>query len=110
MPVLELVTTGRKSGQPRQILINYVLDSGNPAIIGTNAGKDSDPAWALNLRAQPNARARWDGSWRDVTAVELTGAQHLEVWEAAVADNPGFAVYQKSLTRHVPIFRLEERT
>ncbi|MDF1597546.1 MAG: nitroreductase/quinone reductase family protein [Acidimicrobiia bacterium] len=106
MPVLELVTIGRKSGEERQILISYVDDSGTPAIIGTNAGKDADPAWVLNLRANPNARARWDGKWRQVTAVELTGEDHQHVWNKALAANSGFQTYKMRLTRPVPIIRL----
>ena len=95
MPVLELVTIGHKSGQERQILITYVDAAGAPAIIGTNAGRNVDPAWVKNLRANPEARARWDGKWRDVTAIELTGRDHDQVWDAAVEINPGYAEYSK---------------
>jgi len=109
LPVLELVTVGHRSGQERQILINYVDDRGGPAVIGTNAGRDTDPAWVKNLRANRQARARWDGKWYDVTAVELEGEDHRRVWEAAVAANPGFDAYRQGFTRQVPIMRLEPR-
>jgi deazaflavin-dependent oxidoreductase (nitroreductase family) len=109
MPVLELVTIGRKSGEPRQILITYVEFDGAPAIIGTNAGSEKDPAWVGNLRVNPDARARWDGVWHDVTAIELTGEQHDEVWEAAVRVNPGYADYANDLTRPIPIVHLRPR-
>jgi deazaflavin-dependent oxidoreductase (nitroreductase family) len=106
MPVLELSTTGHKSGLQRQILITYVEHRGAPAIIGTNAGRNTDPAWVHNLRANPDARARWDGIWHDVVAAELSGADYEEVWSDAVAVNPGYAPYRESLTRPIPIFRL----
>lgn len=109
VPVLELVTTGHKSGQQRQILINYVDDTAGPAIIGTNAGKDVDPAWVKNLRAHPEARARWNGQWHDVTAVELDGDDHVRVWTRAVAAIPAFDDYREMLTRPIPIIRLEPR-
>lgn len=109
MPVLELITIGHKSGQERQILITYIDSDGAPAIIGTNAGRDSDPAWVKNLRARPEARARWDGKWRNVRAVELDGSAHTAAWDMAVAINQGYADYKKSLTRAVPIMRLETR-
>ena len=79
MPVLELVTTGHKSGLERTILITYVDDERGPALIGTNAGRDSDPPWVKNLRANPEARARWSGRWRDVVAVELEGDERNRV-------------------------------
>jgi deazaflavin-dependent oxidoreductase (nitroreductase family) len=107
MPVLELVTKGHKSGQERQILITHVESGGAPAIIGTNAGRDVDPAWVKNLRADPEARARWDGKWRRVTATELGGDDHLRAWNAAVSANGGYAEHPKTLTRPIPIMRLE---
>jgi deazaflavin-dependent oxidoreductase (nitroreductase family) len=79
LPVLELVTVGHTSGEERQILIWYFDDNGAPAIVGTNAGKDADPAWVKNLRANPHARARWTGTWHHVTAIELTGGDHDRV-------------------------------
>jgi len=109
MPVLEVVTTGRKTGLPRQILITYLDDPNGPTIIGTNAGRNVDPAWVKNLRANPAARARWDGTWHDVTAVELSGADHETAWNAAVAASAGYASYQETLTRPIPIIRLQPR-
>jgi len=109
LPILELATTGRKSGEPRQILIAYFDDEGSPVLVGTNAGRDTDPAWVLNLRADPDARARWDGAWRDVTARELSGTERNEVWGAAVQANPAYAAYAESLTRPIPIVVLTER-
>ena len=58
MPVLELVTIGHKSGQERQILISYVGDDDAPLVVGSNAGRDVDPAWVKNLRVNPRARMR----------------------------------------------------
>jgi deazaflavin-dependent oxidoreductase (nitroreductase family) len=102
------VTKGRKSGEPRQILINYFDHDGSPALVGTNAGRDTDPAWVLNVRADPNARARWDGVWRDVIARELTGAAHAQLWDAAVAANSAYGGYAESLARPIPIVVLTE--
>lgn len=110
LPVLELVTIGRRSGEERQILINYVDSHGSPAIIGSNAGRDADPAWVLNLRANPEARARWDAEWHDVAAVELEGAEREAVWDAAVAANPGYATYAQDRSRPITIVRLDDVT
>ncbi|MDX1691607.1 MAG: nitroreductase family deazaflavin-dependent oxidoreductase [Acidimicrobiia bacterium] len=109
MPVLELVTVGRRSGEERQILITYVEDEAGPVVIGTNAGKDRDPAWVHNLRAEPRARARWDGRWRDVTAVELQGDERTRAWERAVSINDDYADYADGLSREIPVIRLEPR-
>lgn len=106
MPVVELITTGRKSGQERQILITFLEDDAGPILIGTNAGMDRDPAWVLNLRANPTAQARWNGTWRTVHALELAGADREAAWRAAVSVTPGYAEYAANLTRTVPIVQL----
>lgn len=107
MPVLELATIGHRTGRERKILITYVDSGGSPAIIGTNAGRDRDPAWVKNLEAHPDARARWSGKWRKVHASRLQGAAYDDVWGRAVAANPGYATYRESLTRPIPIIRLD---
>lgn len=38
MPVLEMETTGHKTGRPRSILISYVETPDGPVVAGTNAG------------------------------------------------------------------------
>ncbi|MBT8202794.1 MAG: nitroreductase family deazaflavin-dependent oxidoreductase [Acidimicrobiia bacterium] len=106
MPVVELITTGRKSGQERQILITFLEDDGGPILIGTNAGLDRDPAWVHNLRANPTARARWNGTWRTVQGVELAGTERAAAWQAAVDAFAGYADYAAGLTRTVPIVQL----
>ena len=106
-PIVEVVTIGHQSGAERQILISFVDADGAPAIIGSNAGRDADPAWVKNLRAQPAARARWDGTWHDVVARELHGDERDAVWDEAVERNPGYEDYADGMTRTIPIFRLE---
>ena len=106
LPVVEVVSIGHKSGQERQVLLNYMESDGAPAVIGSNAGRDADPAWVRNLRANPQARARWDGRWHDVVAEELDGPPRDAVWDAAVEANQGYRAYAEGMTRSIPIFRL----
>jgi deazaflavin-dependent oxidoreductase (nitroreductase family) len=108
MPVLELVTTGHRTGTPRSILITYVLDGDRPAIIGTNAGADHDPAWANNLRRHPVCRIRRNGNWHDATAEFLEHDEHQRILDLAVAANPGYASYRNATRRHIPIVRFTE--
>jgi deazaflavin-dependent oxidoreductase (nitroreductase family) len=107
MPVLELVTTGHRSGEPRSILISYVPMPAGPAIAGTNAGADRDPAWVKNLRVDPKARVREDGKWREVNARFTEGPEWDAAWDLFL-DHSGYADYQRMLTRHIPIVVLED--
>jgi F420H(2)-dependent quinone reductase len=107
LPVLELVTTGRQTGQDRSILITFIDDARGPVVIGTNAGLDIDPAWVKNLRANPQARIRIKRRWSDVTAREVSVDEHAQMWATATAASPGYNEYLKTLTRPVPIIRLK---
>lgn len=109
MPVLELVTTGHRSGRPRSILISYLPTTDGPAIAGTNAGADRDPAWVKNLRARPEARVRERGDWREVRARFAEGVEWDNVW-ARFCEHAGYLEYEKLLTRPIPIVVLEEVT
>jgi len=64
--VVELETTGAKSGQPRQVpLTGHADDSGLWVISqhGRRAG------WAHNITANPKVRVRVNNEWRSGTAV-----------------------------------------
>lgn len=106
MPVLELVTTGWKSGEPRSILITYVDTSSGPAIAGTNAGAPHDPAWVRNLRADPRARVRHAGRWREVEARFAEGAEWQEIWDLFRV-LPGYPDYERIVARPIPLVVLE---
>ena len=60
--IIELETTGRRSGQPRRVAVGYVeRTDGSVAIAAT----DPDTQWALNLLAEPRCRVRDEHGWRD---------------------------------------------
>ena len=54
-PVLLLITTSRRSGQPRPVTLTYFEDGDRLVVIGSNAGEDRHPAWWLNLKEHPDA-------------------------------------------------------
>ncbi|WP_006244073.1 nitroreductase/quinone reductase family protein [Mycolicibacterium tusciae] len=107
MPVLELITTGRKTGQPRPILISYLNVNGAPTLIGTHAGAEHDPAWVGNLRANPDATVVRRGRRQTVRARFLDGDEHDRAWQAAIATSTQFEDYRAAMSRPVPIVALD---
>ncbi len=107
MPVIEVVTTGRRSGQPRAILISAVPHGEGWAIAGTNAGIEKDPAWVHNLRAIPAAEVRTGANSTPVRARFLEGAEHASVWDQFKAADESYRGYDAMLDRHIPIVALE---
>ena len=54
---LRLTTTGRRSGQPRAVILGYVEDGPNLVTLAMNGWGEGEPAWWLNLLAHPDAEA-----------------------------------------------------
>lgn len=53
MPTLLLRTTGRRTGQLRTTALVYAVDGDRYLVVGSNGGARRDPAWILNLEADP---------------------------------------------------------
>lgn len=107
MPVLELATTGHKSGQERSILISYIETEDGPALAGSNAGASSDPAWVKNLRKNPDVRIRRDGQWRQVRARFPEAEERADIWGRFIEADDGYADYEEMVSREIPIVVLE---
>jgi len=63
--VVELETTGAKSGQPRRVPLAGRAD-GNDLWVISQHGRRA--GWAYNIAANPNVRVRVDNQWRSGTA------------------------------------------
>src|ERR1700761_7254875 len=62
MPVLELTTTGRKSGQARSCMLTAPLVEGETiVVVASRGGDDVHPAWYLNLVDNPDVKVAWKG-------------------------------------------------
>jgi deazaflavin-dependent oxidoreductase (nitroreductase family) len=107
LPVLELRTTGRKTGQARSVLLTYLKDPRGFIVIASNAGSTDDPAWWRNLQSSPTATVRTGRTVRDVRMRPLDGAERADAWERAVAAFPGYSTYATTAGRTIPVVLLE---
>jgi deazaflavin-dependent oxidoreductase (nitroreductase family) len=107
LPVLELITIGRQSGERRTVLLNYVEHPDGYVVIASNAGDERDPAWWRNLAANPNATVRVRASDTGVLARELEGEDREAMWRRFVAANPRYEGYGNAAGRHIPVVLLE---
>lgn len=57
-PSLLLTTVGRKSGKPRTSVLPFVRNRGDYIVVGSNAGRASNPMWVENARANPKCQVR----------------------------------------------------
>jgi len=78
--IMRLTTTGRRSGRERAVVLNYLEDGDRLVTLAMNGWHPADPAWWLNLKADPAAEADLVGERRPVVAHEATGAERDRLW------------------------------
>src|SRR5439155_23418797 len=66
MPVVELTTTGRKSGEPRTVMLTSPYQDGNTwIVVASRGGDDRPPAWLLNIEANPDIEVAFRGGAKE---------------------------------------------
>jgi deazaflavin-dependent oxidoreductase (nitroreductase family) len=108
-PVLLLTTTGRRSGQPRTAPVCFLQEGDLVAVIGSNAGNENAPAWAHNLRANPDAEIEIGSTKRAVRARVTEGEERAGLWRKMNALYSGFDAYEANVSREIAVFALEPR-
>ena len=109
MPVLELTTTGRKSGQPRSVMLTSPLQEGPVLVVVASRGGDEQaPAWLLNLQENPDVGVSLQGQpTRRMNARVASRDERKRMWPLVVADHKHYAGYQARTTREIPLVLLE---
>jgi deazaflavin-dependent oxidoreductase (nitroreductase family) len=108
LPVLVLTSTGRKSGQPRHTHLIAVPFRDTLALLGTNFGQPSTPAWVLNLEANSRAAVSHHGTTREVLARRATDDERAQILSRSASFYGGYTKYQRRITgRELRIFVLE---
>jgi len=110
MPVLELTTIGRKSGQPRSVMLASPLQEDTTlVVVASRGGDDNHPAWFLNLRDNPQVDVTYRGEpTRRMHARVATAAERRRLWPLIVAHHKNYAGYQAKTEREIPLVLLED--
>ena len=109
MPVLELTTTGRKSGHPRSVMLTSPLQEGSTlVIVASRGGDDQHPAWFLNLRDDPQVTVSFKGAAKTPMKAHIADAdERARLWPLVTADHKNYADYQTKTDREIPLVLLE---
>lgn len=78
-----------RSGRPRTVIVAYFEDGPNLVTLAMNGWADAEPAWWLNLQAQPDATVLLRTGPRAVCARAAEGEERQRLW-AKVDDYPGW--------------------
>jgi deazaflavin-dependent oxidoreductase (nitroreductase family) len=88
--MMRLTTLGRRSGATRVAIVGYYEDEANLVTLAMNGWGRSEPAWWLNLQANPDATVELPSGPRAVRARAASGEERDRLW-ARFRDYPGWA-------------------
>ncbi|WP_078324685.1 nitroreductase family deazaflavin-dependent oxidoreductase [Mycobacteroides salmoniphilum] len=107
IPVLLLTTTGRKTGQKRLSALLYLTDGDRVVLVASQGGRDANPAWYLNLKANSSVTVQIKDNIRAMTAHTATDGERAYYWPKLVELYADFDTYQSYTTRKIPVVILE---
>lgn len=106
-PLLLLTSTGVRSGAQRVNPVAYFDIDGKIYIVGSAAGRDKNPAWVHNLRADPHVTVEiGSDAPKPAIARELPRYERDSIFPIVVERAPGFGEYQQRTDRIIPVFEL----
>jgi deazaflavin-dependent oxidoreductase (nitroreductase family) len=82
--MLRLTTTGRRSGRQRVAILGYLEDGSDIVTPAMNGWADPEPAWWLNLQANPAATIQLPDGVRHVTARAADNEERARLWRRFV--------------------------
>lgn len=109
MPVVELFTSGRRTGRERATMLTSPLQLGDAlVVVASRGGDDHHPAWYLNLLANPEVRVAVAGRPAvPMRARTMTDAERALHWPTITARYRNYAGYQSRTARVIPLVVLE---
>jgi deazaflavin-dependent oxidoreductase (nitroreductase family) len=112
MPVLELITTGRRSGSPRAVMLTSPLRDGDAyVVVASRGGDDRHPAWFLNLRDDPHVQVAVQGGPPLAMHASIASPEErARMWPQIATRYRNYAGYQKRTQREIPLVLLRPAT
>ena len=109
MPVLELTTTGRKSGKPRSVMLTSPHRDGEMlVIVASKGGEATNPAWFLNLKEDPQVVVTMrDTHERQMVAQVASHEDRERLWPIVTRKHANYAGYQEKTDREIPLVLLQ---
>ena len=110
LPIIQLTTTGAKSGQPRTVPLVGLVDGDKIALIGSNFGGAKHPGWIHNLKANPECQVSYNGTTQSYKARFTTGQERETYWQMALSYYAGYEKYKsRAGGREIAVILLEPK-
>ena len=109
-PILLLHHLGAKSGKHRISPLLYLPDGERMVIVASKGGYTKHPGWFHNLKANPDTTVEVPREGKvAVRAREASAVEREELWPRVVDLYKGYATYQRSTSREIPLVILDRR-
>jgi F420H(2)-dependent quinone reductase len=78
--LMRITTIGRRTGVARPVILAYLEDGPNLFTLAMNGWGNPEPAWWLNLQANPNTTVDLPGEARPFVARTATAEERPRLW------------------------------
>ena len=103
LPAALITTTGRKSGASRPTATLCLRDGDRVILPASFGGREHDPAWYLNIGADPRVRVQVRDEQWDMTARDATDEERKRYWPVLIKMYPPYRNYREATDRVIPL-------
>jgi deazaflavin-dependent oxidoreductase (nitroreductase family) len=102
-------TVGRRSGQPRCVPIACYPYRDSIVVSASNSGKESHPAWYLNMQANPAVTVQLRRESYKAIAEDVADEERDALWATIVQLNKHQGEYLEKAARNIPLVWLRRQ-
>ena len=106
MPMLILVTKGRRSARVHSVPLGYMMERDSYVVIASYRGSSRHPAWYLNLLNEPQAIVQVKKRRIAVVAKTADAEARERLWTCLVTRTPLYKRFQERTKRKIPMVYL----
>jgi deazaflavin-dependent oxidoreductase (nitroreductase family) len=107
--MLRLRSVGRRSGKERTAILGYFEDGPDLVTMAMNGWADPEPAWWLNLQAQPDVTVDLPGGSRAVHAHAANKDERPRLWALQAAYDKDLDAFAARRSRETAVVILSPR-
>jgi len=108
--LMRIHTLGRRSGERRTAILGYFEEGPNLFTLAMNGWGEPEPAWWLNLQAQPDATLDLPDGSRQVTARAANGEERDRLWSRMRRLEPNLDAYATRRSGQTAVVVFEPRS
>ena len=107
LPCILVTHKGNKTGAVRKIPVMRVKVDDGYVLIGSYGGREKNPVWVYNLRANPDVEVRDKTEVFEMHVREVTAdPERQRLWDAGAKAYPPYDDYQAKTARKIPVAEL----